>query len=318
MLRLKLTKWLMGMAVVAATVALGAGRADAHWHHGGGWGGSCGSSGGSYGSYGGSWGSCGSCGYAVYSCYSSGGSWGSSGGSWGSSGGSWGSSGGSWGGGYSGYTVPSYSTPPMTAPTPPTAPMTTPTTPVPPAPGTGTPPGTTYQLQDAGYLLVSVPDDAKVFVNGRATTSTGNERQYVSRGLENGQRYSYEVRAEVIRDGKTVTETQTAQLTAGSQANLMFKLSAPASTASSVKPPRTALKVNVPADAKVYLSGKETTSTGTSREFTTTTLPEGSTWDNYTVRVVSNGQTKEETISLTGGEARELTFDFDAKVASAR
>lgn len=310
MLRLNLTKWLMAAAVMAATVALGAGRADAHWHHGG-WG-SWGSSGGSWGSYG-SWGSCGSCGYAVYSCYSSGGSWGSSGGSWGSSGGSWGSSGGSWGGAY--YSpAPSYSVP-TTAPTPP---MTTPTAPTPPAPAAGTPPGTTYQLQDAGYLLVSVPEDAKVFVNGRATTSTGSERQYVSRGLENGQRYSYEVRAEVIRDGKTVSETQTAQLTAGAQANLTFKLAAPTSTASSAKPPRTALKVHVPADAKVYLSGKETTSTGATREFTTTGLAEGATWDNYTVRVVSNGETKEKTISLAGGETQELTFSFDAKVASAR
>ncbi len=180
------------------------------------------------------------------------------------------------------------------------------------------PPGTTYYQQDAGYLLVSVPADARVFVNGRATTSTGDERQYVSRGLENGQRYSYEVRAEVVRDGKTVTETQTAQLTAGSQSSLTFKLAAPTATASSAKPPRTALKVNVPADAKVYLSGKETTSTGTSREFSTTNLNEGASWDNYTVRVVSNGETKEETISLKAGEIRELTFDFDSKVASAR
>src|SRR5260221_409257 len=230
MLRLKLTKWLLGMAVVAGTVALGAGRADAHFHHHGGYG-SCGSSGGSWGSYG----SYGSSGYAV-SCYSSGGSWGSSGGSWGSSGGSWGSSGGSWGGGY--YSAPSYSAP-ATAPAPPSAPMA-PSVPTPPPPAGG-PPGTTY-YQDAGYLLVSVPADAKVYVNGRATTSIGGDRQYVSRGLENGQRYSYEVRAEVVRDGKTVTETKVAQLTAGSQASLMFSLAAPASTASSAKPPRTALQ----------------------------------------------------------------------------
>jgi uncharacterized protein (TIGR03000 family) len=197
---------------------------------------------------------------------------------------------------------------------------TAPGAPTPPPPAAGGPPGTTYyQLQDAGYLLVSVPADAQVYVNGRATTSTGADRQYVSRGLENGQRYSYEVRAEVVRDGKTVTETKVAQLTAGSQASLTFSLSSPASTASSAKPPRTALKVNVPSDAKVYLSGKETSSTGPVREFSTTTLAEGASWDNYTIRVVSNGQTKEQTISLKSGENRELTFDFDAaEVASTR
>src|SRR5260221_14739421 len=99
----------------------------------------------------------------------------------------------------------------------------------------------------------------------------------------------------------------------------MFSLAAPASTASSAKPPRTALKVNVPADAKVYLSGKETSTTGPIREFSTTSLSEGASWDNYSIRVVSNGQTKEQTISLNAGETRELTFDFGAaEVASTR
>jgi len=165
---------------------------------------------------------------------------------------------------------------------------------------------------------VSVPADAKVFVNGRATTSTGAERQYVSRGLEDGQRYSYEVRAEITRDGKTVTETKVAQLTAGSQTNLTFSLTGSQETATA-KAPRTALKVNVPADAKVYLSGKETSSTGPVREFSTTSLNDGESWDNYTVRVVSNGETKEQTISLKAGDSRELTFDFKtAEVASSR
>ena len=39
---------------------------------------------------------------------------------------------------------------------------------------------------------------------------------------------------------------------------------------------------------------------------------EGASWDNYTIRVVSNSQTKEQTISLKSGESRELTFDFGA------
>ncbi len=309
MLRMNLTKWLIGAAVLAGTVGIG-GTAEAHWHHGGY--GSCGSSGGSYGSWGscgswGSWGSCGSSGGYYYSYYSSGGSWGSSGGSWGSSGGS--------SGGYY-YSAPVYSTPsaPMAPSTTPSGPPTTaPRAPTPPAPGS------TYSQPDAGYLLVSVPADAKVFVNGRSTSSTGAERQYVSRGLENGQRYSYEVRAEVVRDGKTVSETKVAQLSGGSQTSVSFTFSGTPQTASSSKPPRTALKVNVPSDAKVYLSGKETSSTGPVREFSTTSLPEGSSWDNYVVRAVSQGETKEQTVSIKAGETRELTFDFgSAEVASAR
>ena len=53
-------------------------------------------------------------------------------------------------------------------------------------------------------------------VNGLATKSTGSRRQFVSFGLKPGLSYKYVVKAEVIRDGKTVEETKTVSvLTAG-------------------------------------------------------------------------------------------------------
>ena len=60
----------------------------------------------------------------------------------------------------------------------------------------------------------------------------------------------------------------------------------------------------------------------TTREFVTTKLAAGQSWDNYTVRVEleHNGQkiSKSETISLAAGESRELTIDVDAaQVAQA-
>ena len=230
MLQQIVRKWAIGAAVVLSMVLFSASSASAHlFGHGCcgscGYDYCCGSSGGCWGSSGG-WGhhhgSCGCCGYVAYSCYCSGGCWGSSGGSWGSSGGSWGSSGGCWGssGGCYGTVIdssPIYSTPGVpTMPVMPKGPMAPTTTPpTPPTPGAGT-----YIQPDAGYLYVSVPVDAKVFVNGRATTSTGADRQYVSRGLDRDQRYAYEVRAEFVRDGKPVTETKTVQLAGGSMASV--------------------------------------------------------------------------------------------------
>ena len=288
MARRTLTKWLLGAALTLGVTALGTSTAQAHLfghHHGscgssGGWyggscgsWGSCGSSGGSWGSSGGSWGSYGCCG-------SSGGSWGSygccgsSGGSCGSSGGSWGSSGccGSSGGSYSeGYSYPSPGVP-MEAPT--TAP---PGPNMPTAPVTPPPPGkNAFDVSpDVGYLIVDVPADAKVFVNGHATTSTGEHRQYVSHGLEAGMRYEYQVRVEIVRDGKPVSETKTVQLSAGSQADVAFDISGKSpvpQTAKTGAAPRTAVLLHVPADAKVYLSGVEMNSTGPDREFVTTKL----------------------------------------------
>ena len=196
--------------------------------------------------------------------------------------------------------------------------MAPPSAPTPPPPAAGK---STFDVgADVGYLVVNVPADAKVFVNGRPTTSTGEHRQYVSHGLEAGMRYEYQVRAEIVRDGKTISDTKTVQLTAGSQSSIAFDMSSsPAPhTAKTGAAPKTAVLLHVPADAKVYLSGAETSSTGTDREFITTRLAAGSAWENYTVRVVSGGETREQTLTLKAGDNRELTFDFSApKVASA-
>ena len=130
-----------------------------------------------------------------------------------------------------------------------------------------------------------------------------------------GQRYTYEVRAELDVDGKTVNETKSVQLTAGQSTDLAFNLGSTESKAASM-PVSTTLMVKVPADARVYLAGQETRSGGEVREFTTTKLPAGSQWDNYTIQVVlsKDGRdlTKEQTITLKAGETKELSFDFGA------
>ena len=348
MLRRNLTKWTMAAGVALAALALNVRTSDAHFGRHGSSGGSWGSSGGSWGSSGGCWGCSGgswgsSGGYYYGSCGSSGGwghYWGSSGGSWGSSGGSsggyvyWGSSGGSsggyWGssGGSSGGTV-IYD---GSAPSMPAAPggTMTPSTPSPaPGPSSDAPPTpmptTMYRSMngsETAMLNVSVPADAKIFVNGAATTSTGSDRQFVSRGLAAGNKYAYEVRAEYEQDGKTVTQTKTVTLAPGEFANLAFNSSgndaAPVAAGKNVK---TKVTLHVPADAKVYLSGRETNATGEVREFATSKLAPGAAWKNYTVRVVAkiDGRdvSKEETITLTGGEDKDLSFDFNSNAVAS-
>ena len=71
--------------------------------------------------------------------------------------------------------------------------------------------------ETSGQLTVAVPFNAKVFINGKATTSTGSNRQFVSYGLKPGLAYKYEVRAEWIREGQLLEETKDVILTAGSR-----------------------------------------------------------------------------------------------------
>jgi uncharacterized protein (TIGR03000 family) len=328
MVRRKLS---LGLAAAAAisTALLATSTADAFWgsrgsrgssggswgSSGGSWGSSGGSSGGSWGSSGGSWGSHGSSGGSWGrrhgSWGSSGGSWGShgsSGGSWGShgsSGGSYGSSGGSSGGSYGsagGVIIeqPTYSAPVIE--------------------------DSTSANTSSVYFTVSVPADAKVMINGKETTTTGASRTYVSRGLDAGRQYKYDIRAEAVRNGKTVVDTQTVTVRAGDRQNLSFALNERSTDEQVVEEadkneaPKTTLKLRVPAEADVSLSGHKTTSSGPLRVFTTTQLGAGKTWDNYVIHaeVERNGErlTKEVVISLTAGETREVAIDFsDEKLA---
>jgi uncharacterized protein (TIGR03000 family) len=197
-------------------------------------------------------------------------------------------------------------------------PVPVPGTTTPPATTPGTPaPGTSTSMRGTdGLLAVNVPDDAKIYVNGQATSSTGGTRQYVSRDLQSGMNYTYEVRAEVVRDGRTVEQVKKIDLRAGETAKLAFDFP----TTNSVE---TSLTVHVPADAKVILAGNVTKAGGETRVFRTSGLNNGKAWEGYTVKVeLERGGrtvTKEETITLKAGESQELRFDFDGdKIASTR
>lgn len=169
-----------------------------------------------------------------------------------------------------------------------------------------------------GYLAVNVPADAKVFVNGQATTSTGESRQYVSRSLSEGASYTYEVRAELVRNGKVEQVTKTVDVRAGQTSQLAFDFEAAPAV-------ETALTVRVPAGAKVYLAGNPTNGSGDVRVFRTTSLSEGKAWKGYTVKVeyTRDGKTvtSEKVIDLAAGETKEIAFDDaeeTAKIASNR
>lgn len=112
---------------------------------------------------------------------------------------------------------------PAPAPEPPASPTT------PPAEAPAKPSAGQTSLPDnSGLLTIWVPSDAKVTVNGNPTRSTGSKRQFVSYGLKPGFSYKYEVRAEILRDGKVVSDVQTVVLTAGQRTGLAFGFNKPA------------------------------------------------------------------------------------------
>ncbi len=165
---------------------------------------------------------------------------------------------------------------------------------------------------DAVRLNVSVPEEAVVYVNDRKTTSTGEVRQFVSRGLEAGKSYRFEVRAELNDNGNIVSDTQTIVVTAGSQENVRFALKA---TPKANQPVDTAVVLNVPENAEVTLAGNKTQVKGSTRVFKTSQLKEGEVWDDYVVQVKVGDQVKTQSIRLIAGDKLELSFNFDSDKA---
>ncbi len=77
-------------------------------------------------------------------------------------------------------------------------------------------------LENSGLLTIWVPYDAKLTINGLVTQSKGSQRRYVSYGLKPGYNYKYEIRAEVVRDGKRIESVRKVILTASDRKSVAF------------------------------------------------------------------------------------------------
>ncbi|MBU6172400.1 MAG: TIGR03000 domain-containing protein [Planctomycetes bacterium] len=159
---------------------------------------------------------------------------------------------------------------------------------------------------DEIHLVVNLPGEAKMFVNGNATTSTGSSRHFVSKNLVEGDNYRFELRA-VITDakGQSLEKTKTLVLKTGQGGEVTFDMS------TLDEPAETVLTLNVPEDAQVVLADNPTKSVGSSRVYRTRQLRDGESWDDYRVVVTHEGITKEKVIRLIGGDKLELTFNFE-------
>ena len=84
-----------------------------------------------------------------------------------------------------------------------------------PAPAVPPPVDSTHLQRHSTSLVIDVPADAKIYVNGHKTDTQGSHRRYRSAGLLPGQTYSYEVRAIIEREGKEITKQKTVTLRGG-------------------------------------------------------------------------------------------------------
>jgi uncharacterized protein (TIGR03000 family) len=71
-------------------------------------------------------------------------------------------------------------------------------------------------------LVVELPVDAKLFIDGNPMKTNSAKRTFNTPPLQPGQAYYYMLRAEVVRDGQTMSETSRVIVRAGEVARASF------------------------------------------------------------------------------------------------
>jgi uncharacterized protein (TIGR03000 family) len=75
--------------------------------------------------------------------------------------------------------------------------------------------GAVATAPEAAKVTVKLPEDAKLFVDGVACPLVGTVRTFETPKLEPGRQYFYTLKAELVVDGQTVSETRRAVVEAG-------------------------------------------------------------------------------------------------------
>jgi uncharacterized protein (TIGR03000 family) len=159
-------------------------------------------------------------------------------------------------------------------------------------------------------VLVKAPLDVHITVNGNVAERTTAEQLFTTPDLERGRTYSYEFRAEAVRDGKTVTRTRKVIVKAGQESKADFSDLTQADAPAHVT-------IAAPADARVTVDGVEIPAKA--RTFNTPTLEAGRKY-YYTVKmaVTRDGRALSDSKHVVLESGKDVTVEFkEPAVATA-
>lgn len=78
------------------------------------------------------------------------------------------------------------------------------------------------EVSNRGRLVVELPADAKLFIDGQPTKTPSATRVFQTPDLQPGETYYYVLRAEVVRNGQTLTQTQRVTMRPGQESRADF------------------------------------------------------------------------------------------------
>lgn len=90
--------------------------------------------------------------------------------------------------------------------------------------------------QSQAKVIFELPQDAKLFVDDVLIENAGARKTFRTPALKKGEQYYYELRAEVIRDGKKIVENRKITLSAGDVIQAKFNINRDTTGVANVAP----------------------------------------------------------------------------------
>jgi uncharacterized protein (TIGR03000 family) len=172
---------------------------------------------------------------------------------------------------------------------------------------------------EAATVVVQVPADARMWVDGQAADLTSATRTFQTPALEKGRDYSYTIRAEATRDGQVVSQSQRVVVRAGQVSRVDFgDLSATARATPAAAAPAH-VTVRLPENGRLFVDGVAYPRRSTAPTFDTPALEPGrSYFYTFRVEVPDAGETRSESrrIEVRAGKQVDVDFRTPTTVAS--
>lgn len=208
-------------------------------------------------------------------------------------------------------------------------------------------PSPTITAAQRATVVIRLPSDARLYVDGHLLELASAERTFVTPELPVGREYAYSFKIEYDRNGRTLGESQKVSVAAGKTSTLVFddltaaakpKAEGTAVTAKPIEPTKPVsaekpkadesinpfrsnsyvsnpaparITVKLPENATLYIDGKKNEKAGKLREFTTPPLPFGKEF-SYSLKLEKNrnGQPEELLQKVVFQAGETVTVDF--------
>lgn len=161
-------------------------------------------------------------------------------------------------------------------------------------------------------VVVQAPENARIYVENQRVRLK-SDGSFTTPRLEKGSSYVYQIRADAVRDGRTVSDVKNVRVWAGRTSRISFPdLHAAVPEVAERAPGATArITVQLPKDAKLYVNDEWCPLQSASRSFDTPPLDPGREY-RYTLKaeVMRDGRARVEKKTVAFRAGQPVTVDF--------